>query len=292
MRIYRTGRPLGDETIVLSYQYKRKGVSRFIPLNYRPPDKFGPVSKESTGPTYEAEASALFLRFTTPATVERKAIINTLIKTLKDGGIWAVTDVLYVFAAADSQVAKLNWVEDAHNCDEVGAVTFVANQGYSQTGGSKYLQTNYNPSTQGVYVSRNSISTYYYVRTSSAGYIIGNTSTTRLNPHGNSTTAIFFANSSTNSNITVPVNAVGFFGYSRSAASAANVYYNKTETAVTTASAALVSANFRILSDGLTSYALAQISFAIICGNLTTAQETILADAVEVYMDALGYGVM
>jgi hypothetical protein len=38
----------------------------------------------------------------------RNAVIDTFIKALVSGGVWDKLDVLYVFAAHDSQAALLN----------------------------------------------------------------------------------------------------------------------------------------------------------------------------------------
>lgn len=99
------------------------------------------------GVSYEAEAEALFARFTTPPTTERKGIINTLIKALKDGGIWSKLDALYLTAAADAQAARRNWVQDAYNLTAVNSPTFTADRGYAGNGSSSYLRTNFNPTT-------------------------------------------------------------------------------------------------------------------------------------------------
>lgn len=99
------------------------------------------------GGAYEAEATALFARFTTPPTSARKAIINTLIKALKDGGVWSKLDALYLTAAADAQAARRNWVQDAFNLTAVNSPTFTADRGYAGNGSSSYLRTGFNPTT-------------------------------------------------------------------------------------------------------------------------------------------------
>ena len=46
--------------------------------------------------TYEAEADALFARFTNTYSDTEKDLINTLIIDLKDGGIWDKLAIAYI----------------------------------------------------------------------------------------------------------------------------------------------------------------------------------------------------
>lgn len=95
----------------------------------------------------EAETTALVARFTTPPTSGRKSQINTLILALKNAGVWAKLDALYVMAAADAQAAQRNWVADAYNLTETNAPTFTADQGYTGDGAASYLDTGFNPTS-------------------------------------------------------------------------------------------------------------------------------------------------
>lgn len=94
------------------------------------------------GSSAPAEAKALFARMTTPPTNARKAQITKLIRTLKKAGVWAKLDVLYVFAAADSQAALLNWKGATFNAVNHGAA-FTADRGFTGDGVDDYLATGY-----------------------------------------------------------------------------------------------------------------------------------------------------
>ena len=98
---------------------------------------------------YSVEAQALFARFTTPPTAARKTLINDLIVSLKDAGVWSKLDALYVMAAADAQAARQNWVADQYNLTAVSSPTFTADRGYQGDGAASYLNMNFNPSTAG-----------------------------------------------------------------------------------------------------------------------------------------------
>lgn len=96
-------------------------------------------------PSYDPDAEALFARFTTPPTTARKGLINNLIVSLKDAGVWTKLDALYVMAAADSQAARQNWIADQYNLTPVAAPTFNADRGYTPNGSSSYLATGLTP---------------------------------------------------------------------------------------------------------------------------------------------------
>jgi len=98
---------------------------------------------QASGAGFEAEAVALFARFTTPPTDLRKGHINTLTKGLKTAGSWAKADVIYVAAAADSQAATRNWKQNLYNATAINSPAFVADRGFTSNGSSSYLQTGF-----------------------------------------------------------------------------------------------------------------------------------------------------
>lgn len=121
--------------------------------------------------TYQAESVALFNRMTTQPTPARKVLIDACIKSLKNTystltskSLWNSEDVLVVTASHDAQSALLNWKGNYNNGTAVNSPTFAVDRGY--TGAStKYLNTNYAPSTHGVNYSLNSASFFVYYNT-------------------------------------------------------------------------------------------------------------------------------
>lgn len=97
---------------------------------------------------YDSASDALIARMTTTPTLQRRAAINTLITNLKGSGMWATMDAFYVFAAANEQAARLNWVADQYNITVGGGTpTFVADSHYVGDGVDDFLDTNFNPTT-------------------------------------------------------------------------------------------------------------------------------------------------
>lgn len=116
----------------------------------------------SQGVGYSAEAQALFARFTTPPTAARKTLINNLIVSLKNAGVWSKLDCLYVMAAETEQAGQRNWIKDAHNLSPVAAPTFTTDRGYDFNGTTQYLNTQYTPSTQAVQYTLNDASAFVW----------------------------------------------------------------------------------------------------------------------------------
>jgi len=98
---------------------------------------------------YEAEAAALFARYTTQPGTARKVIINDFIRALKAAGVWAKSDGIYMLNGEDEQSSLLNWKQNLYNLTAVDSPTFTANQGYAGNGTSSYLDTGFVPNTAG-----------------------------------------------------------------------------------------------------------------------------------------------
>lgn len=103
------------------------------------------------GPSYSAEALAIFAAFSTPPDATRKGLIDTCVVSLKNAGVWAKLDVLYMFAAADSQAAKINWKNPGtfDGTEISGPITFTADQGFTFNGSSNYISSGFVPSSAG-----------------------------------------------------------------------------------------------------------------------------------------------
>lgn len=87
-----------------------------------------------SGSSNEAETDALIARMTTAPTTARETAINTLIKGLKDNGLWAKMDLLYVMAAHDEQAALLNWKGSSFNATN-SRMTFTTDWGFGENTG-------------------------------------------------------------------------------------------------------------------------------------------------------------
>jgi hypothetical protein len=121
---------------------------------------------------------AIALGYTLPSP-EEQIVQDNYLRGLLLSGAWDELDVYYLFANNGSkEFATLNWKNpNSHQATLVNSPTFNAGQGFTFNGTSSYIDTNYNPSTQGVKFTQNSASRGLYMRTapSSGVYMDGMT---------------------------------------------------------------------------------------------------------------------
>src|SRR3990167_3364982 len=92
--------------------------------------------------------------------------VDTLVEGLKQDGNWRLLDRLWIFAQPLQELSRVSLVNPTSTqITEVNAPTWTANQGYTGNGVNMYLNTNFNPSTQGVNYVLNSGSLGAYNRT-------------------------------------------------------------------------------------------------------------------------------
>lgn len=89
---------------------------------------------------------------------QRALLVNNLIRTLQQTGIWSNFDRIWLFAAENSQSA-LRDIKASAAATATGSPTFTANSGYVGASG-KYIDTNFNPATAGGSYARDSASLF------------------------------------------------------------------------------------------------------------------------------------
>jgi len=253
----------------------------------------------SGGTSYCTEYQAVVDAMTTDP-VTYGSSYNSFVVSGKSHGWWDKFDVLYVFCQETNSggEALLNWKNPTgdDNCTNNSA-TFTALEGFTGNGSSAYLDTNFNPSTEGVNYTLNDASIYVYVRNDvtataaavgcqASGYYAGvwprnssNIYACQLNDTGASTAG----------NTATP----GLYGADRTASD--NIVLSMNGTAMTTSSissATIPNANFYIMTrPGSSAYATYQISIVAIGGSLTDTIRSNFNTDCETLMDALGKGV-
>lgn len=128
----------------------------------------------SSGPTYSAEATALFARMSSQPDDTRKGLIDTFISGIVAASLWSKIDALYVFAAHDAQASLLNWKGATYDASVVGTPTFTADRGYAAAAAS-YIDTNLVQNVGGTQYSQNSAIFGCYVNVAGADgtYLMG-----------------------------------------------------------------------------------------------------------------------
>lgn len=121
----------------------------------------------------EAETIAYMGYLTVAPSISMQISINNLVKELKLTGNWWQLDRLWLFATETQQAATISLVNpSATATTEVNSPTWTINQGYTGNAVDMYVNTNYNPATQGVNFLQNSASLGIYSRTDSATSVV------------------------------------------------------------------------------------------------------------------------
>lgn len=235
---------------------------------------------------------ALVARMAAAPSAPRVAMIDQLVGTLTDAGIWAKLDVLVVLAAHDSQAALLNWKGAAYGATLVGGPVFVADRGVFTDGSDDLIDWGWSPAS-GIAFTQNAAMFGAWFRkgdrnaASPVGTQTGASCT--LNPRSSSDALAGRINSSTISSGGTMATGYGLTILDRSAASAVQCY--RDGNAVGTVSTATSGARSSVaMGSGKAGGAFADGQFcAHLAGaSLSAAEHRILADALAAYMAAIG----
>ena len=215
-------------------------------------------STDIVGLAYETEYAAILdkataLGYTLPSEAV-KLKQNTLLASMKADGVWAKLDVFYVFAVDNnaSAFATLNWKNpNANQSTLVSSPTFVNKGGFQGNGTSSYIDTNFNPLTQGVQYNQNNASRYFFTHAIGTGRFDGTVASNK-NTMFRGITNSQRINAGTNTSLitldfTAAVNTKSFH---RTSATDITAYNDTTGVSTTQLSAAMDSSNQFILRAG------------------------------------------
>lgn len=253
----------------------------------------------------DPDAQLYINAMTTPPSGARQTLINQLFLDLKAAGAFALLDEMWLPAAHDPQASPLG-IKRYKDCTVVNAPAWVADRGYTGAA-TQYLNTNFNPLTDGMNYTLNSSCAFAYCRTDvlADGAIIGARETSPLHDiqllpraadgkmYGNLHTPELLANIV---NIAV-ADTLGLFCVRRSALNAQQVLRNAVELASNAAvSDTIPNLPLFILARnnaGTPGVAFTgQVSCAGVGAAMTIPQQLALFTAVETYLDAIGAGVV
>jgi hypothetical protein len=157
-------------------------------LNNRILNSFSIPAGSSFDSDYQAILDkAVSLGYTLPSS-NAQTLQNTLVTSLKTDGIWNKLDIFYVFAVDNnaSAFATLNWknpnalLNTPTQSTLINEIEFVNNGGFRGLETSSYIDTNFNPATQGVQYTQNNASRYFFVHAiSGSGRFDGNSNSNR-----------------------------------------------------------------------------------------------------------------
>jgi hypothetical protein len=224
---------------------------------------------------------------------------NTFVVAAKAHGYWTKLDCFWFFANSvnTASEALLNWIAPSgdDNCTNVHSTAWTTLQGFTGDGSADYLDTNFNPSTEGVNYTQDACSFGAYCRLDITGdtwEIAASDLTYQAGLQArNSTTFRSTTNDATASTWTTAT-GLGFYVATRSNSTTKTGYKNAADLGdKTVTSTGLPNANFHILNRRTGNYSTNQVAAAFIGGLLTDQNVIDFNTDLEVLMDALGTGI-
>ncbi len=255
---------------------------------------------------YSAEFQAVYNAWTNKPAAGVATAMNTLVESLKTAGVWAKLDAFYLWAAhsnADGE-ALINWINPgSHDAVIAGSVSFTAFEGLTGGGaGGDAIELNFIPSTDGVNYTLNSACFGLYIRNS-----LANSVDNIFGANDGSTDAMITVryttdncyckvNQATNTTFTPNSETAGMWFGNRTASNAIAIIRNKideTDAGGTTAASGLPTVEmYALKANGLSQSGDTQQAVGLIGAGLTQSQYEDGTDAIEVYMDSNGKGVI
>jgi hypothetical protein len=226
----------------------------------------------------------------------RANTVNTLIVGLKSDGIWSKLDRLWLLAAENQQSA-LTDIKATALATAVNSPTFAPDVGFTGDASSKYIDTGYTPSTDGVAYTLNSCHLSIWTAVfGSGGKVLAGSRNASIGNSGiydyyyGDFTHIFTMNDASSSSPTVPVLGSGWTLGTRTGASARAFYVNGgNKTTDTTSSAAIAVDPVYILAINGSGFVSFQddstISAVSLGGGLSDANAANFYSRLSVYMN-------
>jgi len=224
--------------------------------------------------------------YTLPSPGQR-AKQNQLLVGLKRAGAWSKLDTFAVFATdGDSNFALIDW-KRLTTYTAVNSPAFTTNAGFRGDGASSYIDTNFNPATNGVNYNQNNASRFLWNKIVSVasrwldGNIVANTngmySNNSINNKINQGTA--------NLSAAAPMNNLGLSSINR-ISSTDVVLFDDTTQYTGTANSSSVSSNNQFIFRGGTNYSNSQTSVYGMGASLVS-ENTALYNALNTYLTSL-----
>lgn len=250
------------------------------------------VSTNDPCASLDSSTTALVARMTVDPGCPRKVVINNLIVSLKTAGVWTKLDVLYLFAAHDSQAALLNWVSTSYDATN-NSSSFTVDRGFTGNDGNQYIDTNFNiSSASGRKYLQNDAHLSAWSRnngTQTNGIIGGSTSNQRIVPNSDLGKQYYTINAASGSTVFTGLSGDGGqILANRPSSSSISLYlYGTLKDTASRTSTAPSNTNiwFNRSNRGYSSY---QVSSGSIGGSLTSTEISDFNTALQTYMTAVG----
>jgi hypothetical protein len=247
---------------------------------------------QSIGVSFDADYQAVLDYATTQGytlpSAGQQLLQNQLVVDLKDGGIWSKLDTFAVFATdGDSDFALIDWIR-LTDYTAVNSPTFTTDEGFQGNGTSSYIDTNFNPATQGVNFANDNagISLYVKIAQTLGSETLGvPTTVIRLR---NATSVLQRLNTDSNSPVGINMSGTGVLTWNKNSSSNWTGYNNLTQS-FNSSFTSTVSPNSNVLIfslNGTTTFSNPQISI-VAMGSSLDAENTNLNTHFNSYINSL-----
>jgi hypothetical protein len=251
------------------------------------------------GGGFSAEYQTVYDSFTTKPSDAVAVAQNTMVAALVAAGVWVKLDIFYLFAQesnGDGEALK-NWLNPGtFDATLVNAPIFVSLEGFTGDGATQEIETGFNLTSDSVKYTLDASSFGTYIRTNvsdNGGDIAADAAADSfLISRSGSDTTIGRINAA-NSLSVANTDSRGFYVVNRNDSAGHQIWKNKVKiNDAPLASTALPNDTVVFLSKGGTAYTTRQNAGGYVGANLTQTNIENFTDAIEVYMDSNGKGVI
>jgi len=219
-----------------------------------------------------------------------KAALDAFIVTLKANSLWAKFDRLFLFALdnANYGLVDIKNPSDTTNATNVNSCTHAAGEGFTGNGTTSYIDTNFNPSTQGVNYVRDNAGRGLYLWTNANTFqsLDGVSGSGQNRMIANSEIGQRINQSTLNLAGAIGGSATGTHAIYRYSSTAVSRFVNTTETSSTATSSAPASTNQFVLRSN-TGYSAHKVSLYWMGASLNSTEHGILNTAINTLIAAL-----
>lgn len=211
---------------------------------------------------------------------------NQLMLDLKSGGIWSKLDTFTMFANdGGSNFGLIDWKRlttyTNNNC------TFTTNQGFQGNGSNAWINTNFNPATQGINYKLNDAGRYFWVDLRSGLYMEGGQTSAFVNNTLNSNNQNQRINQGSNSlNSSVNFAVDGYKAINRTSSTNVELFASTTQYSRTATSTAILSENQAIIGGQGGVFSSTRFKFYAMGASLVS-ENTNFYNAINSYLTSL-----
>jgi len=248
---------------------------------------------------YDEDLVTYMVGLTTPLSAYQKDLLDNFVTTVKSGfsisRLYDAFDIMNIYAGETSESSLRNLVKRANDSTTVSSPTFTAFEGFTGNGSTSYVTTNYTPSLHAVKYAQDDANWSTYIRNNKTSAYIGiyNDPYCTLLPWLYSAPyhTYWSINDNTVSNRGFVGTSLGLWMLNRTNSANRQLYRNTVqEHSYSTASTGIPDTAMSLGGPWYKTYH--QFAFNSAGRSLSTAERTVLKNAIEEYMDARGKGVI